>query len=309
MKTIPFLQQITCNWSKKIDWGFKILKKNQDNINQSELNRILHSISFNTFLQKTKTRPFYYDEKCINPKYKNVEISYKENSEGFRLYDKAGGSNIIACFGCSNTYGVGLPDSETWPYLLWKKLGQDAYTVYNIGSPGASNDRISRLVYSFLKQAKPKAIFCLFPDIIRKEAYSETSCEFLNFLPVRNNIAFSEEEYTNLCNTTDINSSLLNFIKNYKFIETLCYKNNVKFLWHTWSLPLLNIRLDDLKIMLDIDASNTINTGSLLLDIDGMRGMRGNNYEKARDGDHHGAGYNRILATKFSEVYYKQIMV
>ena len=46
----------------------------------------------------------------------------------------------IACFGCSQTYGVFLDHNETWPYFLGKELGLD---VKNFGVAGSNYNEMT----------------------------------------------------------------------------------------------------------------------------------------------------------------------
>jgi hypothetical protein len=76
-----------------------------------------------------------------NWKYRNQEITYKKNKSGYRTYewDEIDWKNAIVLLGCSNTYGVGLDESETTASLL-ETLTQRQ--VINLGYPSGSNDLI-----------------------------------------------------------------------------------------------------------------------------------------------------------------------
>lgn len=256
-----------------------------------------------------KTLEWYYDEELRNPKYNNIEITYTLNKQGFRVYKESGGKKIIACFGCSNTFGVGLRDEETWPYLMWDYLGRAHYSVVNFGLPGSSTDMICRLICSFLKNNKPKAIVCFFPEITRREVYSEFSNSVTNFFPTYKNNQISEKEYEDFCKTTNFNDSLLNFVKNFKFIETLCKLNNVKLIWHTWSPALLSIPPSYLREVLDTNTSMLKkDENDIFLNINESNRHGLNVFDRARDGFHNGLTYNKILASNFAKNILKEIM-
>ena len=126
-----------------------------------------------------------------NKKYSKTDITYEETLYGFRsssteiFNDKL---STIACFGCSNTVGVGLPWEETWPYLLKQKLNSK-YNVKNYGQGGGSCDLISRLVYNYLLTNKPKIICCLLPSINRSEIFLYNKL-VLDLISLKKNVAF-----------------------------------------------------------------------------------------------------------------------
>ena len=67
-------------------------------------------------------------------KWKYPHFTYKINEYGFRIEDMQYKSDIGA-FGCSYTFGQGLPLEMLWVTLLGQKLNQ---TIQNFGMPGAS---------------------------------------------------------------------------------------------------------------------------------------------------------------------------
>jgi lysophospholipase L1-like esterase len=70
---------------------------------------------------------------------RNVTITH--NSHGFRGPEfapvKPPGVTRVLAIGGSSTYGVGVSDQDTWPYLLGRELGP-GYEVINLGVPGYS---------------------------------------------------------------------------------------------------------------------------------------------------------------------------
>lgn len=64
-------------------------------------------------------------------------VKYTLNSQGYRcpeLIDIDWNNSILA-FGCSHTFGLGVDDTDTWPYQLSKILD---HPVVNLGTPGAA---------------------------------------------------------------------------------------------------------------------------------------------------------------------------
>jgi len=94
--------------------------------------------------------------------YKNNTISYTLNSKGYRCpeFNDVDWKNSIVIFGCSQTYGVGVDDTETYSHFLSKKLD---IPVVNLGMGGTS---IWYHVYNLKKIAPlgPKHTILQIPD-------------------------------------------------------------------------------------------------------------------------------------------------
>lgn len=71
--------------------------------------------------------------------FKNYEISYEQNSAGFRTesFDNLDWSDCFVVLGCSHVYGIGLKVEHTLASILQKKLGK---RVINLGVPGSAVD-------------------------------------------------------------------------------------------------------------------------------------------------------------------------
>jgi len=118
-------------------------------------------------LEKHLTDPIA-KEKLINGDWVdengNVKtpIEYKINSEGFRSKQFEQGDRPIVCFGCSFTYGVGLPEEYTWPAIVSKHFNIPAY---NLGLPGMGLDAATMYATNWLVDEiwRPRAICVLLP--------------------------------------------------------------------------------------------------------------------------------------------------
>ena len=85
------------------------------------------------------------------------------NSSGFRGNDWK--SEVDICYyGCSFTYGVGLPYDATWCSMIDKHFG---YKSNNFGFSGASADEMLNLFLSGTRFIKMRKAFFLFPEIHR----------------------------------------------------------------------------------------------------------------------------------------------
>lgn len=252
---------------------------------------------------------WFFKEKEIfttnpHPKYNEESIIYTFNDNGVRLYNNAGGSKQIACFGCSCTLGVGLPDEETWPFILQELMGSNEYTALNFGTAGSSIDYSCRLIYTFLQENKPHAVVCYFPEIFRKEYFSCTNKQMVHMaLNMPEERISSKKEFEAYCQLTNDYDCFFGFVKNFKFIEAICKLHNVPFIWHTWSKFLLGLDVNTLKMFLGTETPY-IEHNNKLLDIQ----KKYNLYKQedyARDSGHPGLKHNIILAEEFAKLLNK----
>jgi len=244
-----------------------------------------------------------YAKRCRseNPYYNDNKFAYHLDKFNFRLHPHRDGPIKIACFGCSNTFGEGLPAEETWPYFLQEKLGSNTYTCHNFGVCGASADHMCRSIYTYLQENTPSYIVCLFPDIFRNEFYDMnnqkivTMSPFIPYKPM--NLKNEYDGYTLLFN--DI-TGLFNFVKNFKFIETMCQYKKIKFIWHTWSPTILNLNIEIINKFIGNSKNSIIEDNKLFNIVEAHKLY--NLEDKARDGYHNGKMYNSILADKFANL-------
>ena len=78
-----------------------------------------------------------------------------------------GKKNVIV-LGCSHTYGVGLEDNEHWVHFL-SQHNPKLLRYWNLGQPGASGDKIVRILYGTQKLLDPKIIIVCWPVWSRRE--------------------------------------------------------------------------------------------------------------------------------------------
>jgi hypothetical protein len=265
----------------------------------------------NNFDGKFKNKTYWYGNDDIknfilkgNKKYGYNDVLYEFNEYGFRINTsstKNNSSNKIACFGCSNTFGQGLPWDETWVSVLNKKLGNN-WVTKNYGVCGASNDTIARLVSNYINNNKPKIICCYFPEIFRLEFFDK-NLDLNNFFPSRVDNRSPITDYNAYKTLATEENCFFNFIKNFKLIQNLCLSNNIKFYWNTWSENILGLGKENIIKLLDYNSF----TGSLYDDSDIYKHIP-NNYDwhinSARDGAHFGTLINEKLANSF----YKKII-
>lgn len=268
---------------------------------------------FNTTKWFTTDSLFNYLKKG-NKKYSTDDIFYDINEHGFRINSKdisQNKENIIACFGCSHTMGVGLPWNQTWCSRL-NILTEEKFNIKNYGVSGASNDNIARLIYNYTLFNKPKVICCFFPELTRIELVDEELNYLLNYTDSFLSMTFNCSGLMDLKRNQDLlkikekqkkvfhayqtiykeKNSLFNFIKNFKFIEMICKINNIDFYWGSWSSSLKMISKENIEKYFNVNSYVGIDSSIF------------NNCDYARDNVHLGEFSNIEIANKF----YKKII-
>lgn len=244
----------------------------------------------------------YFDDvikKTPSNRYFNKKVIYNLNDKAFRTYNLPLNEKKIFCFGCSCTFGLGLSDDETWPYIISNKF-DNKLNIENFGTIGASSDTIARFVYQ-LRKLNPVGVIILFPSIFRKE-YTTEEGKVLNFnvRSTSKNINIHEdyykksgEAYNGYLSLLNNNESFFNFIKNFNFISLLL--KDIPFAWGSLC-PTLHEQENILEKYI-----STKNMISLKL----LKKLP-NKY--ARDGEHYSYNYNEFIADKFYDVIKKNIV-
>ena len=89
---------------------------------------------------------------------------YTVNSYGLRSPEFDGQVDLIVA-GCSQTYGMGVPDDQVWGRQLADKLG---LSYVNLAAPGWSAQTILSSVLAYIEEfGKPKVLAVLLPDFAR----------------------------------------------------------------------------------------------------------------------------------------------
>ena len=123
------------------------------------------------------------------------------------------GKKNVVVLGCSHTWGVGLEDDEHWVYHL-SKHRTDILRYWNLGQPGASADKIVRILLGCEKTIRPKIIIVCWPVWSRRERLSQ---EAENLIGDADHLKHEDAD-------TDRN----NFLKNVFFVEKYAEKNQCK---------------------------------------------------------------------------------
>jgi len=94
------------------------------------------------------------------------KINYKLNSHGFRTKEINRDTTSIVALGCSHTFGLGLPEEDTYIAKLASMLNT---SYYNLGVPGGASDTAFRIASYWLPIIKPKVVVMIVPHIARFE--------------------------------------------------------------------------------------------------------------------------------------------
>lgn len=193
------------------------------------------------------------NEKFICENYKDRKIKYSTNQYGFRRYPEFGMnvSNRIFCFGSEETFGIGLSDEETWPYILGKKFGND-FDVKNYGLPNCSLEYNLMCYYQIMQtipeQEYPEAVFFFLPNVYRTfhignfengepmvfhlELPIEESNTYEKQMQVRREDDEIHEKKLNYYAYTSILHEFFEVVENFTFIDQISKNRNIPWFWY-----------------------------------------------------------------------------
>lgn len=194
-----------------------------------------------------------YNKKDNSIETVDEENTYEINSIGCR--GEIDENSDVLAFGCSLTFGLGVPELGRWPNFLSKKINK---SVTNLGNPGDSvkNICINAIQYS-LNTKMPKEIFCLFPDFFRSKVVVDK--EFYKSKVNRGDMGTKDVLDNIFCNPTIIKDKksffmevedkgyiedsvsphqlILDSVNFIYILESFCLSNNIKLYWTTWNGP------------------------------------------------------------------------
>jgi hypothetical protein len=205
---------------------------------------------------------FGNDDSRNSDKWDHPHFNYVINSYGFRG-DAIPTKSDLAAFGCSFTFGSGLPEHMLWHNMLSKKLNT---SCINFGQPSCSIESIVDIFLIASKHVTIKKAIFLLPNIDRLQiakklpdsnlvkyfnimsSYSSVSNEFYEIYSDQIYRALPEEEIYKICKNQ---LYLLDYIakergiqvyisswepKTYNFIKQLNLESIILPLWESPSL-------------------------------------------------------------------------
>ena len=141
---------------------------------------------------------------------------YKTNSHGYRCPEwtpMPNGKKNVVVLGCSHTFGQGNAEDEHWVHHL-SQHNTKRLRYWNLGQPGASADRIVRILHGCEKVIYPSIIIVCWPAWSRRERLGRYA----------ENLTNDAQQLSVEDNDTDKN----NFLKNVFFVEKYAEKNKCK---------------------------------------------------------------------------------
>ena len=141
---------------------------------------------------------------------------YKVNSHGYRCPEwtpMPDGKKNVVVLGCSHTFGQGNAEDEHWVHFL-SQHNPDRLRYWNLGQPGASADKVVRILYGCEKVIDPRIVIVCWPFWSRREklhTYAESQMSYNDELKYEN-----------------ADTDRHNFLKNVFFVEKYAEKNNCK---------------------------------------------------------------------------------
>ena len=193
-----------------------------------------HYKNLDTIKKHIKSRPDRVKKyKWVNDDGSIRWPKYNTNKFGFRTSLEYKNGTSIA-IGCSYTFGLGVHEEHTWPYLLSKELGKD---IINLGMCGGSMDSSYRILKWYLGEYKPEYVFFLLPSVLRQELFyrrENNRIGTLKLMPGHSNWSSEDKSKVSdecLKNFYSLDDNIyLNFYKNLEAIRYLCDINGVNLI-------------------------------------------------------------------------------
>ena len=149
------------------------------------------------------------------------------------------GKKNVVVLGCSHTYGVGHEDTHWVAHLSQHNTGRLRY--WNLAQPGASADKVVRILYGCEKLIDPRIIIVCWPIWSRREkldSYAQSITGGDEYLKYEN---------------TETNKN--NFLKNVFLLEKYAEKNNCKT-FHCFAHDSYHHEIPDLNVLKDYTVKN-----------------------------------------------------
>jgi len=217
--------------------------------------------------------------------YTLEDVVYDINDYGFRGdFDLGDTDTSVAFFGCSLTFGVGVPEADCFPTLIGKALNA---TPYNFGVPGSSFNRSARYFELMSQHKKFDYAIFLLPEISRLEfpKINETDLVVQDVGP---NIGTDESYLRKIYSVLSDEYLEYNTLKTVLLCTKIARENNTKIYFSSWSPSTYNL----LYNFLGKDSE------MLIPYFENLGGKYENTAEFSRDGRHPGASSHLQFCNK-----------
>ena len=176
----------------------------------------------------------------INKTYKTSggddtgKCRYRYNELGFRGDSITKEGFKVMSIGCSFTEGVGVDDTETWPYQF-TNLIPNAVDM-NFGTGGRSNDFLVRCLLTYYDLIKPDLVLIMYTNPQRREIYTKDN-GVEPFMPTASwgCLEMTEEGrkiQNNLVSLQNENADFINWYKNHLLIKYFLETKKCNWLWN-----------------------------------------------------------------------------
>ena len=218
--------------------------------------------------------------------YNDKGLPYSQ--EGYRCpsWDPMpSGKKNVVILGCSHTYGVGHEDTHWVSYLSKHNTGRLRY--WNLGQPGASADKIVRILHGCEKLIDPRIVIVCWPAWSRREKLGSIAQS------ITGDDAYLKQED----NDTDKN----NFLKNVFFVEKFAEKNNCKT-FHCFAQDSYHEYIPTLNVLEDYTIKNCWPYWDRI-----SQRQQYKTPSLAADGIHYGVEHHERFASLFLEKFAKKL--
>ena len=160
--------------------------------------------------------------------------TYSYNELGFRGDSiKKEGFKVMS-IGCSNTEGVGVNDTDTWPHQFTNLILNGVNM--NFGTGGRSNDFIVRCLLTYYDLIKPDLVLIMYTNPQRREIYTKDE----GVEPFMPTTAWGYMEETdggkliqnNLLQIQNDNEDTINWYKNHLIIKYFLESKKCNWIWN-----------------------------------------------------------------------------
>ena len=215
--------------------------------------------------------------------------SLPESAHGYRCpqWDPMpDGKKNVVVLGCSHTWGVGLSDDQHWVHFL-SQHNTERLRYWNLGQPGASADKVLRILYGCQEIINPRIIIVCWPIWGRRERLGSYAQSLT-----------SNEE---LLKTEDDDTDKNNFLKNVFFVEKYAEQHQCKT-FHCFAQDNYAEHIKGVNVLEDY----TIKNCWPYWDKFEQREIHGKP-SLASDGEHYGVEHHERFAKLFLEKFHRKL--
>ena len=196
------------------------------------------------------------------------------------------GKKNVVILGCSHTYGVGLKDDEHWTHFL-SKHNTERLRYWNLGQPGASADKIVRILYGTEQLLYPEIVIVCWPLWHRRERLDR----YPESLTSDNEFLKTETEH----------SDKHNFLKNVFLVEKFAEKNRCN-VFHCFADETYQEHIKGLNVLEDYTLKNCWPYWDKF-----EQRTQYNEPSLASDGEHYGVEHHKRFAKLFVDYFGRKL--